>query len=354
MIDFLEVLRKKREIVWQRIEKYMVALAEFPDYCKPPVKYHSLVKFHQKIVAEYPERKGKYVRPSLTLLTAGAMGFSEKKAIQTAAAMQISEDWILNHDDIEDNSLERRGQPALHRLYGSNLAINAGDGLHVLMWKVLIDNAKIIGQQKASQILEEFVRMLNRTVLGQTVEIKWTEENRTRMTDSDVFFILESKTSYYTIAGPMRLGAILAGATPKQLEVIYEFGRYLGRAFQIRDDLLDLTSDFAGLKKQMGNDIYEGKRTIMLVHLLRTAKGEDKKKLMKIIKKTRDEKTATEVKWVIKMMKKYGSLEYGKKLAEKLAKKAETIFEEKLGFLSRQPYRSQLRAGIKFMIERSH
>jgi len=202
--------------------------------------------------------------------------------------------------------------------------------------------------------MDEFYQMLTKTCLGQTAEIKWTQENKEKFNDKDIFFILDGKTVYYSIAGPMRLGAILAGANKKQLELIYEFAQPLGYCFQIRDDLLDLTSDFAGFKKQKGNDIYEGKRTIMLSHLLRTIKGQEKKKLLQIMKKTRDNKTKEEVNWTLKIMKKYGSLEYGEKLAAKLAKQAKGIFEEKLDFLSHQPARSQLIAGIDFVLKRKY
>jgi len=354
MVDFLEVLAKKREIVWQEIKNYLDTFTEFPDYCQVPRRYSSLVKFHKKIVSEYPFRKGKYLRPTLLLLTASAMGFPEEEAIKIAAAMQMSEDWILNHDDIEDDSLQRRGKLALHRIYGKELAINAGDALHVMMWKVLQDNFKVVGVKKAKAIINEFYWMLNRALLGQTVEMKWTQENKIDLTDEDIFFILASKTAYYTIAGPMRLGAILAGASRKQLDLIYQFGQFLGRCFQIKDDLLDLTSDFSGLKKQMGNDIYEGKRTIMLMHLFRTIKGEDKKRLVKIMKKKRSEKTKSEVKWIVKMMEKYGSLDHGQQLAEKLAKQAKKFFDDNLVFLSRQPARKQLRSGIDFILERKY
>jgi len=353
-IDFKKVLEEKKEIVWKEIEKYLKGLRKFPSYCRIPSKYQSLVCFHQKIVSEYPQRKGKYVRPALVLLTASAMGFPEEKAVKTAAAMQISEDWILNHDDIEDDSLERRGKPALHRLYGKELAINAGDALHVLMWKVLWDNRQVLGERKAGEIAEEFFQMLNRTTLGQTIEICWTKKNKLDLVDRDILLILESKTAYYTIAGPMRLGAILAGASQKQLESIYEFSKPLGYCFQIRDDILDLTSDFAGLKKQVGNDIYEGKRTIMLSHLLRTAKDGDKKRLLEVMAKKREEKTAKEVDWVIGLMKKYGSLEYAQKLAEKFAQQALETFERKLKFLKYQPARDQLKAGAGFILKRKY
>lgn len=353
MIDFLEVLKEKREVVWREIKIYLNSLTVFPDYCQIPKRYSSLLNFYQKISSDYPKRKGKYVRPSLVLLIAQAMGFSEKKAIKTAAAMQVSEDWILIHDDLEDDSFQRRGGLTLHRIYGRSLAINAGDTLQILMWKILQDNEKIIGPRKTFQIMDEFYQMLNRTALGQMIEIKWTEENRTNLVDRDILLILESKTGYYTIAGPMRLGAILAGATEKQLEKIYHFGKLLGFGFQIQDDLLDLTSNFSGLKKQ-GDDIYEGKRTIILLHLLRNIKGKEKKELLKILKKTREEKTEKEVKWVIKMMARHGSLDHGKKLLKKFLNQASEFFDQELNFLTKQPARNQIKALIKFLEERKY
>ncbi|MBM3205687.1 polyprenyl synthetase family protein [Candidatus Shapirobacteria bacterium] len=353
-MDFEKVLNAKKELVWQEIEKYLQKPLDLKGPLKIPQKYQKEVNFHWQIVSDYPQRKGKYLRPTLLLLTAQAMGFPEKKAIKTAAAMQTSEDWILNHDDFEDNSLQRRGKSALHRLYNPGLAVNAGDALHIIMWKILKDNEKILGPKKTFLVMNEFYQMLSKTTLGQTVEMKWAKENRRNLTDEDIFFILEGKTVYYTIAGPMRLGAILAGATPKQLELIYEFARPLGCCFQIQDDLLDLTSDFAGLKKQMGNDIYEGKRTIILAHLLRKIKGQEKKKLRQILKKGRDKKTKAEVNWVIKMMGKHGSLNYGKRLAQQLAKQAKKIFEQKLGFLSHQPARNQITSGIDFVLKRKY
>ena len=353
-IDFKQVLEQKKGLVWPEIKKYLDKFMDFPDFCAIPKKYDKVKKLHAKIIGEYPERKGKYFRPSLVLLAAQAMGYPIKKAIKTAAAMQMSEDWILAHDDIEDDSLERRGKPTLHKIYGKELAINAGDGLHVLMWQALKDNLEVVGNKLGQKIIDEFVTMLSRTVFGQTVEIKWTQENKQDMTDRDVLLILESKTAYYTIAGPMRLGAILAGASTAQLWSIYEFAKPLGYCFQIRDDLLDLTSNFEGLKKQTGNDIYEGKRTIMLVHLLRNADKKDKKKLKNILKKSRQNKTEKEVLWTINMMKKYGSLEYGEKIAARFAKQAKQSFNESLDFLAKQPARDQLLAGIEFVLHRKH
>ena len=353
-IDFKQVLEGKKALVWPEIKAYLDRLLDFPEFCRVAPKYQPVAKFHQQLVSDYPSRQGKYLRPTLVLLTAAALGYPEKKAVKTAAAMQVSEDWILNHDDIEDNSLVRRGRPALHRLHGQGLAINAGDALHVLMWRILKDNFAVVGSEKALAIWDEFSQMLTRTTLGQTAEIKWTQDQRADLSQEDILFILEGKTGYYTIAGPMRLGAILAGASQKQLAALYEFGKILGCSFQIVDDLLDLTSDFDGQKKQRGNDIYEGKRTIMLTHLFGKIKARGQQKLSDIMNRPREQKSPVEVNWVIEAMDQYGSLDYGRQLAQQFARQARELFEKQLSFLKLQPARGQLQAGINFILERSH
>jgi len=276
------------------------------------------------------------------------------KLLNTAAAQQVSEEWILIHDDVEDDSAQRRGEAALHHIYTKELAINAGDALHILMWKILQDNKEIIGIEKTFRIMEEFNKMFDRTVLGQTIEIKWMQENKKDLSDEDVLLILESKTGYYTVAGPMREGAIIAGASTEQLEKIYEFGKLTGYCFQIKDDLLDLTSDFCGQKKQCGNDIYEGKRTIMLGHLLRTIKDVDKEKFDKILGKDRYHKSSEEVEWVIEKMREYGSLDYADKLMRKFAVEAQNYFKKELGFLKKNPARSYLEYLPEFLVNRDH
>jgi geranylgeranyl diphosphate synthase type II len=353
-IDAVEVLNKYKNIVWPEIEKSLNLIKTFPSFCQIKSKYQPILDFHFDVVSDYPQRKGKYLRPTLVVLTAQAMGFDIKKSIPTAAAMQISEDWILSHDDIEDQSLERRGKPTLHQIYGNELAINAGDTLHILMWQVLSKNFSILNTDTTQKIYQEFFSMLNRTVFGQGIELKWSIENRFDLTEEDILLILESKTGYYTIAGPMRLGAILAGVSDKQLESIYRFGVLLGRSFQIVDDLLDLTSDFGGQKKQQGNDVFEGKRTIMLIHLFNNASSNDLSKLKQILLKSRDQKTSDDVNWVISKMTEYGSLDYGRSLAKKFATKANEIFDQELTFLNKEPFRSELKSIFDFIVTRNH
>lgn len=352
--DFVDLLKKNRELLWSVVEKKLALINKYESFCKPADKYQSLIDYNKEIVEDYPKRKGKYFRPFLLILTGQAMGVKTDLLLNTAAAQQISEDWLLIHDDVEDNSIERRGEVTLHRKYSKELAINAGDSLHLLMWEILQNNKEILGSEKSFLIMDEFTKIIKRTILGQSIEIKWTQENKKDLSDEDILLILESKTGYYTVAGPMRLGAIIAGATTEQLNNIYKFGKLMGYCFQIKDDLLDLTSDFCGQKNQCGNDIYEGKRTIMLAHLMRTIKDGDKEKLEKIMEKDRDQKSEEEVKWVINKMEENGSLDYADKLMKNFAKKALDYFAKNLGFLKEKPARDYLEYLPEFLINRDH
>ena len=352
--DFVNLLKEYRSLVWPEIEKRLISTIEFDKYCQVQSKYQSLIDFHLEMLSVYPRRMGKYFRPSLVILTGESMGVPREKLLITAAAQQLSEEWILIHDDIEDDSEQRRGDSALHHLYSKELSINAGDIIHVLMWKLLQENRSVLGDDLSFAIMSEFTKMLNRTVFGQTVEIKWTQENTQNLSDEDVLLILEGKTGYYTVAGPMREGAIIAGATVDQLEKIYHFGKLTGYCFQIKDDLLDLTSDFQGLKKQTGNDVFEGKRTIMLAHLMRTITGDDKSTLDSILSKNRFSKTQSEVDWVISQMTNLGSLEYAEKLMRSFASDAQKYFHKELGFLSHKPASDFLEYLPDFLVNRDH
>lgn len=284
--------------------------------------YTPLLDEHWAIVGDYPHRRGKYLRPTLVLLMAEAMGAAPETAIHTAAAMQMSEDWILIHDDWEDGSLERRGKPALHRLVSSEIAVNAGDTLHECMHRVLTENFRLLDPALAYRVGQEFFLMLSRTFFGQFAEIKWTQENNSDMTEGDVLFTVSGKTVYYTIAGPLRLGAILAGATDEQLRRIYDFSYPLGLCFQIRDDVLDLTGDFEGQKKQPLNDIYEGKRTLILLHLLHHSTEAERQRIEAILSKPREEKQADEVQYIRQLMDHYGSITYAENEAGRYAAQA--------------------------------
>jgi geranylgeranyl diphosphate synthase, type II len=348
-----KVLDEYKQIIWPEIDNYLSAPL-FPRQFRVTQKYQKEVDAaHWNVVREYPERKGKYIRPSIVMLIAEAMGAKRESALKTAAAMQLSEEWLLIHDDFEDKSMMRRGKETLQRKYSDELAVNAGDTLHIIMWKVLTDNFKLLGENKSIEILNEFYTMLSRTALGQAVEIKWMQENKEKLNDDDWFFIGDGKTGYYSMAGPSRLGGIVAGANKREVDSISEFGLYLGRCFQLVDDILDITTDFSGLKQQ-GNDIYEGKRTLLLGHLTRNTNHKDAETLKAILDKPRDKKSQDEVKWVIDKMYQYKTIDYAQGFAKKFKEKSEYIFDTKLSFIKREPARSNIKTLIDFILERKY
>ena len=132
---------------------------------------------------------------------------------------------------------------------------------------------------------------------------------------------------------------------------IYEFSYPLGLCFQIRDDVLDLTSDFEGLKKQVCNDIYEGKRTLILLHLLRTAKGEELEKIQSILAKPRELKTLDEVLYIKKKMLDHGSISYADGLAEKYAAEAMAKLDN-IDFIWDGKFKELFRSMVEFILKR--
>jgi geranylgeranyl diphosphate synthase type II len=316
MIDFKEILAKNKPIIWVEIQKFLPKEGPF-DFVE--------------IVNEYPRRQGKYGRGTLVLLACEALGGDPSKAVRTAAAMQMSEDWILIHDDWADNSEERRNKPTLHKIYGSEAAINAGDYLHTVMWKTLVANREILDEKTTFRIMNEFSRFLEITVKGQHFENSLFLFNKIplkKLEYDDYYKIVYGKTCEYTINGPLRLGAIIAGANDETLNKISEVGIPLGKGFQIRDDLLNITGEGSVIGKEIGGDIYEGKRTLILIHLIKHTEGEEHRKLLEIMSKPRENKTAQEVQYVIDLMKKHDSIAFAEKEAEKWAKEAREKFDK--------------------------
>ena len=348
----IPMLAQLKTHIWNEVQPYLKD-PSYPAQFMVPAKYQPEADFHWTMSSDYPKRQGKYIRGSLVVLIAEAMGVPAENAYKTAAAMQISEDWILIHDDFEDNSPTRRGQPALHHIYGDKLAVNAGDALHALMWKILVDNQTLLGESLTIRLIDEFYTMIAHTALGQTVEMKWTQDNRVT-DDSDWYFIADSKTGYYSLAGPMRFGGIIGNASETQLKLLTDLGLNLGRCFQLVDDTLDLTGNFAGLKSQSGDDIYEGKRTIPLGHLLRTVSKSDSDKIISILAKPREQKTSSEVTWILDQMHQHGSITYAQNLATQYRDAALKIIDTKLTFLKHEPALSNLKTISDFILNRSY
>jgi geranylgeranyl diphosphate synthase type II len=274
------------------------------------------------MMRDYPSRPAKGMRPFLCLTSCKAAGGSEDDALLTAACIELFQNWILIHDDIEDGSELRRGSPALHRTYGEALALNAGDALHARTWEALLRNRGRIGLERTFAVLEEFSRMVNQTTEGQHMELGWVTQRRWDLRESDYFEMCTRKTAWYTVASPCRLGAIVAGAGPGVLSPLKDFGTSLGVAFQIQDDALNLVGDQKKYGKSKADDILEGKRTLILLRLLSAATRGERDRVIAIMNKARPEKSEADVSYVLSLIDKYDAVGYARKRAAELLKDA--------------------------------
>src|SRR4030042_792230 len=347
-INFIAELEKLKEPVWEQINKYL------PD--KEP-------RGHYEMVRDYPERKGKYFRPGLLLLSADMFGSgidclppacagrAQTGALLAAAAMQVSEDWLLIHDDFEDHSEKRRGKRCLNKIFGDELAVNAGDALHIIMWKILGANARNCGG-KGWMGYDKMNDIALTTTEGQFMELDWIREGRIAVPEEEYYKMIYIKAGYYTVTGPLQIGAICAGADDGEIKKIEEWGVPFGCAFQIWDDIMNLTVPSEKQGKERGGDILEGKRTLSLIHLLKCCSQKEKAFIEDVYLKKRGNKTEEEKERIIELMEKYKSIEYAKGHARKAADEAERKFIASTSHLPDTRAKEIIKAGILFVVDR--
>ncbi len=289
-------------------------------------------KKHYEMVRDYVDRKGKYGRAMLVVLWNALYGGSIEEAILPASAMQTSEDWILMHDDWEDKAETRRGKPSAHVLYGDDMAVNAGDALHMIDWKIAEDAMENLNNFKpgiGNTFFNKFYEMLLTTAEGQYLDMSLTKRKSiTDFTQEDYLNSIHAKTAYYSVYGPMQFGAITANADVKRVDRIREYGEKLGNAFQIKDDILDVTSDEKTIGKSVRNDIKEGVKTIILWHFVQNASESDLQKAEKIYAKNRSDKTSEEIEFIADKFRQYGSVDYAEQTAKKMAEESLAKFNE--------------------------
>lgn len=304
----------------------------------------SLAEYYA-LLREYPARAGKGIRSRITLLSALAHGGTPESVTTPAAAIELFQDWVLIHDDIEDDSDERRGSPALHKLVGVPVAINVGDGLHVYMWDLLLRDKDL-----PRAVLAEFVHTIHRTAEGQHLDLSWVLDGRLDITEDEYLEMVRLKTALYTVVTPLRLGAICAGVQPG--DQLAAAGEKLGVAFQIRDDVLNLLGG-EEYGKEFAGDLYEGKRTLILAHLLSHASAGHRDEAMERLSRPRRERTANDVERLLQLIRHYRSLEYAQEVAAGYADEGLELFQEASQQLPGRGAQEQLRVLLETMAKRT-
>ena len=238
-----------------------------------------------ELLADYPRRGGKMLRPSLCIAMARATGAEAGDAIASAVSIELLHNALLVHDDIEDASQERRGTPTLHALHGIPLAINAGDAMGLLSLRPLKENIHRLGIATALRIFEETERMAWETAEGQALELGWRRDNRTDLDDEDYLRMALQKTCWLAAIYPMRVGCLIGARGSMPLDPLIRLGFFFGAAFQIQDDLLNLDPGPA-YGKEVNGDLLEGKRTLMIIHALQHANTSERRKLRSFLGRT--------------------------------------------------------------------
>ncbi len=272
-----------------------------------------------ELAAEYPQRGGRSLRASLCIATARAFGASLADAVDTAASLELLHNAFLVHDDVEDDSDERRGKPTLHVMHGVPIAVNVGDALAVMSLRPLVENRRTLGLRVSLQILQETERMARESVEGQAMELAWRRDNAVDLDERDYLWMILKKTCWYTTIYPTRVGALIGSHDSVDLDQFMRFGFFLGAAFQIQDDLLNLIGDRRQYGKELNGDLWEGKRTVMLIDLLRKADRAERQRIRQILFVTRQQRKAPDVRWIRRLMDRYGCIEHGRRMAHGLA-----------------------------------
>lgn len=308
-----------REDLRARLREAMLAALPDPADQGDP----ELARFHGLLRA-YPERSGKALRGLLLLASAEAHGGDPEGALPAAAGLELFQNWVLVHDDVEDGSEVRRGAPALHRQVGEPLAINVGDALHVYMWEHLL----AAPMRRRDEILREFARTIHRTAEGQHLDLAWVHAGRFDVSEAEYLAMVRRKTAYYTVVAPLRLGAWCAGREPDpRLEAA---GLPLGAAFQIRDDVLSLLPPerTEAYGKDLQGDLVEAKRTLVLAHAFAHATPAEARRLRALLARPRAEKDEACLAEALDLLRRHGSLHYAQRRAEALADEGLAALDE--------------------------
>ena len=239
---------------------------------------------------------GKRIRPALLLLSSRLFPYHGRGAVRLGAVVEIIHTATLVHDDIIDEAETRRGRPAANTQWGNSKCVLAGDWLYMQAFKIAV-------QERNFRILDTLIELTQQMVEGELLQI----ERLGKLVSLDEHFDLIYRKTACLFSVCMRLGAILGGATAEQEASLAQYGHDLGMAFQIVDDVLDLTASESVLGKPVASDLREGKVTMAVIHALERCTARERRKIETVVRERAfDGVTHAEI---LGILERYGSLE---------------------------------------------
>lgn len=303
-------------------------------------------------------REGKRIRP--TLFVIGYLGFAKETSpgLYTAAiSLELLHDFMLVHDDIIDKSDLRRGKPSMHKSFnnylrhyentkfnGQDLALIAGDLMYAMAIHSFLSVKEDVNRKEKA--LKKLIETAIYTASGEFLELMlYGLKNIDKITKEDIYKIYDLKTANYTFSSPLSIGAILAGAQKEELDIFSEYGKYLGRAFQIKDDILGLFGNESKIGKSALSDLKQAKKTILIWNAYVNSNPKNKQTIKRILNQQDIERS--QLLEMRNIVSSSGALNYAKEEINKLKTKAEkTISPSKM----RSKYKDSLTAYFRNLL----
>ena len=326
-MDIKTIIYDYREKINRQLESFLANKIEEAAGISPDVR-DVVVN-----ATEYTLRGGKRLRPIFFIYGYKCISDGDDSAIINASiSIELMQSYLLIHDDIMDEDELRRGKPTFHVLYkdicerefgdaksvrfGENMAILTGDLLEAYGEEALANSD--FDARYVRRALCKYLEMVRNVGYGQIMDIM--SERKGSITADEVLTIHRLKTASYTIEGPLQLGAILAGAGERDLQVMSEYGIPLGIAFQIQDDILGLFGSEAKIGKPVGSDIREGKKTLLILHALERCTDDERRFILRTM--GNEHITADEIEAVREIVRRTGSFDYSKQLVRSNTERA--------------------------------
>ena len=277
------------------------------------------VEAYQKAVVDpvwdFLERGGKRWRPALLLLCCEAVGGSRKKTLSYSVMPELAHNGTIIVDDVEDSSPLRRGKPTLHLLYGIDTAVNAGNLLYFLPLALLFKKNQKLPDKKVVLLYNVFSEEMLRLSFGQATDIYWHHGKKEKITEKQYLQMCIFKTGSLARMAA-KSGAIIGGANEKTTNLLGDYAASVGVAFQIQDDILNIMPSSGKWGKEPGEDISEGKRSLLVVYALNNSTKEKAKRLSKILSLRSTEKD--QILEAIEIIRESGAVEYAGKKAKSI------------------------------------
>jgi len=350
--DYLE---KKKPEIDKLIEKYLPrkATKKWLEFTFGKPRYFYSQKAAQEVlirpIYEFLDRGGKRWRPTLFLLITEAVGGDVRKVKDFLIIPELAHDGSIITDDVEDQGELRRGKPCLHRVFGVDVAVNAGNFLYFLPLLTLIKAKNKFKPKVLAKAYKIYAQDMINIHLGQGTDIYWHKGKVKKINQKEYLQMCAFKTGCLSRLAA-KMAVVLSGESDKLAKNIGKMAEAIGVAFQIQDDILDLALEGKERKKfgkSFGNDIKEGKRTLIVIHALKKASSKDKKRLLEILNKhTNNLKERNEA---IEIIKRYGSIDYARKVARKIVRGS---WQDAEKLLPDSKAKAKLEEFINYLIER--